>query len=259
MRRVFAAIILLLSTCINALIIQPSGYHHALSGLSLINRHPSNSVLHCSLNSPGLESSITRIFNLEQLPYYNFHVNLNYKHLGFSSGISYLDNDLYQESQSRFAFCYNFENLSFGTGINYIKTKTTNYANHSSLPMQFSFAWQEDIFSTAISLHNPFSAQLASINLPRIILWETCLSVSDKSKLSVGFEKEKDFDFSLKLGSDYSLYKNFILLCSYQYQPNRIGTGVIFHLNKMEICYAVRTHDHLDLTHYISLSYEMFN
>jgi len=70
-------------------------------------------------------------------------------------------------------------------------------------------------------------------------------------------EKENDFDFSFKFAGRYDILRQLSLISSYQFEPNRIGMGAVFNLYKFNLVYSVRTHQYLDLTHYISLSYEI--
>jgi len=255
MRRIFAVMILLL--VINLYAISPSAFHEASNELSLLYDHPSNSTLHSSIISKGLETSVTRIFNLKQLSYYNFHTNYSVKSFAFAYGIAYLDNPLYQEYNNIFSTSYSWKQITFGYGLNYIYTKTNKYSDQSAMPMNLSCAWKEDNFCTVFSLHNIFSTKLANVSLPKTFIWESNLKINKKSNFSLGFEKEDNFDFSVKFGTIYYFYNNFALITSYQYKPNRMGIGTIFSVNNIHVCYAIRTHDHLNLSHYITLYYEI--
>ena len=257
MRRTMLAVISLL--LINLHAISPSAFHEASNGLSLLNKHPSNSTIHSSLICKGIETSVTRIFNLTQLSYYNFHINYSINSFGFAYGIAYLDNPLYQEYNNNLSASYSWKYLTFGYGLDYIYTKTKNYSDQQAIPMNLSCAWKEDNFSTVFSLHNTFSSKLANVDLPKTFIWESNLKVSNKSNFSLGFEKEDNFDFSIKFGTIYHFFNNFALITSYQYQPNRMGIGTVFSINKIQLCYAIRTHDHLNLSHYITLYYEISN
>ncbi|MFO7895708.1 MAG: hypothetical protein R6U84_02095 [Candidatus Cloacimonadales bacterium] len=259
MRRLSITVILFyyLHLAANGIFLQPSAYHHATSGLSLLYPHASNSRVHPSLQESGVESSLSRLFGLPQLPLYNLHFAYQRAQWGISLGSSFLDNALYQEISSNFGLSYRWDNISLGSSLHYLKTATHNYSDNAAWPLQLSLAWQEPFFSTAFTFYNSFAAQLEQQPIPQILLWETALEITEKSKLGLGLEKENDFDFSLKIGSSYQILENFTILSSYQYQPDRLGVGVVFGIKKMEICYAIRTHPHLDLNHYISVHYEI--
>jgi len=261
MRRHLLFIVLALGLDLAAMgiILQPSAYHHAASGLTLLHSPSSNSRIHPSLQTTGLESSVTRFFGLSQLPFYNFHLAVKRARMGFSLGSSLLDNHLYQEFTTNLGFSYRWANISWGSSCHYLRTKTENFSSHSGWTLQQSLAWQEKYFSTVFTFYNILNSKLAQEEIPQILFWETALPISDKSILSIGLEKEVNYDFSLKLGSSYQIFSNFKILSSYQYQPDRLGIGMIFSLSQLEICYAIRTHQHLDLSHYITIYYEIFN
>ena len=241
------------------ILLQPSAYHHALSGLSLLNSHPANSFFHPSLAQSGIESSVSRILNLEQLPLYNTHFAFRTPKYGFFLGSSYLNNNLYTESDTGFGINYTYKFISVGASIHLIHTNIKNFNSHSAYPICLGIAWQQTNITTAFSLRNAFQAKFAGELLPMIFLWETAGKLSDKTTISFGLEKENDFDFSFKMGSSYKLLPTFSLLCSYQYNPHRMGVGVVFSIRNFNICYGVRTHPHLNLSHYITLHYEILH
>ena len=110
---------------------------------------------------------------------------------------------------------------------------------------------------TGFSVRNFLQANFLNEQLPVFYLWETCYNISPKSKISIGLEKQTDFDFSLKIAGSHNLFRILTILTSYQYEPDRIGIGAIFNLKKIIFTYSIRTQQYLDLTHYISVGYAL--
>jgi len=108
-------------------------------------------------------------------------------------------------------------------------------------------------------MKNINQGDLDGITLPLVCLWESSYDITEKGKLSVGLEKENNFDFCCKFAGRYDIFPALTLLSSYQFEPNRIGLGTVFNVMQFQLTYSIRTHQYLDLTHYISISYEVFN
>ena len=129
------------------------------------------------------------------------------------------------------------------------------YHEDSVILADLGLLWQNGNISTGLSVCNVTHSRFLEEQLPIVYIWESCFSITNKSSLSLGLEKETDFDFAFKIACRYDVHKVLSILSSYQYEPDRIGVGAIFNLKDFSICYSVRTHQYLSLNHYISLIY----
>jgi len=238
-----------------ALNLPVSASQNACSGLTLLHQSPSSYRSNPALQINGIETSVTQLFGLSELPFYSFHISKSFSRLGIGIGSSCLDNQLYQELVSALAINYSFDDLQVGIGLNYISEKATGFKKLAAFSFDAGVSWQLKSFRTAVSIKNLSEAELEGTKLPVYFVWESCWEYSGMSRLSFGLEKEKGYDFSFKFGSLYQLNSRLGVIGSYQFEPHRIGAGAIFTVKKYEVVYSFRTHKQLDMTHYVSLSY----
>jgi hypothetical protein len=234
-----------------------SAIQNAVAGESLIYLSPAASVVNPAIISPGLEISATYLFNMPEIPLYNLHVGILFGHFGIHLGNSFLNHTFYRENLLQMGFAYGWKTVRFGVEIDHFHVLVSDYNNNSAIKLNAGVIYENKNFTSGFSILNVSQTKCQNELLPVVISWESCLKISEKGKLTVGFEKEKEFDFSLKFAGRYDFFKNFTILTGYQYNPNRIGTGIIFGIGKIHFIYSVRTHQYLSLTHYISVNYDL--
>lgn len=232
-----------------------SAIHNATSGTALIYDSPSAASINPALCNPGIETAATYILGLKELPYYNLHSAYQIRSFGLYLGDYYIDHEFYKENNLNLTFNYHLSNLSCGLAIRYLSNKVENYHNDSSLLFDAGLVWKIDDVSSSITVRNITQSRFIEEKLPTVYLFESCYQVTDKSRIAAGLEKEDGFDFCFKLAARYDIIKLMSILSSYQFNPDRIGVGMVFNVSKVKIAYSVRTHQYLDLTHYISIGY----
>ena len=246
----------LLLHCID-LNIPQSAVHNAVSGLSLIFSSPATAAVNPANISSGLETSATYLFNLRELPVYNLHFGYQFGSFGIHMGNSFLNHKLYRENLLEFTAAYRWKSFAAGFGINRLSVAVTDYESEAAIKFDAGFLYENRKFTTGFSVLNVLQTKCENELLPVVINWESCLKVSAKGKLAIGFEKENGFDFAFKFAARYDFFKSFSLLTGYQYNPARLGVGAVFGIGEFHLIYSVRTHQYLDLTHYISVEYEL--
>ncbi len=253
----FIIIFLIYCTTLSAidLHLPSSAIQNATSGLVLIYPSPSAAKSNPACTFAGVETTATYLFSLEDLPFYNFHIQRKYRDFGFHIGNSFLAHPLYKETSSIFTLNYTHQEFTIGTSIRYLYNMVKEYHEDSSLLADMGLLWENGNISTGISVHNLTHSKFLEEQLPIIYLWESCFSITQKSRLSIGLEKETDFDFTFKIAGRYDIHKIFTILSSYQYEPDRMGVGAIFNLRDFNICFSTRTHQYLPFNHYISINY----
>ncbi len=241
-------------SCI-ALNIPINASQNSSSGLILSQQNAGNFKVNPASQFNGLESSVTHIFGLAELPLYSLYISKKINSWGFGIGTTYLDHDLYNESVSSLALSYSFTSILAGIAINYSSENAEGFPKLSVIHFDVGTIWELSHFTTALSIKNFSQNRLDNSYFPIYYLWETDLKYSEKSHLSIGLEKESNYDFSFKLSSLYQVHPIFSLNCGYQAQPNRLGLGTNFQIEKYQLSYSFRTHRQLDITHYVTLSY----
>jgi hypothetical protein len=73
----------------------------------------------------------------------------------------------------------------------------------------------------------------------------------------LGIEKQTQEDFIFRFAFSYKFSKYFSIFSGYQFEPKRIGVGFLTKIKKINFSYSIRTHEYLNLTHYLSLGYDL--
>ena len=233
-----------------------SAIQNAASGLNLIYPTPASAATNPAICISGLETSATYLFSLTELPFYNVHLAYQIGRFSLHLGDSYLDHDLYKENQISMSGSFNWSHLTFGLAFRILHNEVVDYHDAGTSLLDAGFAWRNGYFSTAIAAHNITHNSFLDLDLPVLIMWESCYEFSPKSRISLGWEKENDFDFAFKFAGRYDPFPLLTILASYQLEPDRISVGTAFHLKGINVSYSVRTHQYIDLTHYVSIGYE---
>ncbi|MDO9578622.1 MAG: hypothetical protein Q7J16_12125 [Candidatus Cloacimonadales bacterium] len=259
MKRLFLLFLLFLSPFfLNSidLNLPVSAMQNATSGLNLIFPTPASAATNPAICISGFESTGTQLFSLAELPFYNVHFAYRFGSFGLHLGDAYLDHEFYQENHVSLSGCFRWQEISVGLALRMLHNEVTGYHDASATLFDAGMFWQNGAFSTAIAVHNIMQSSFLETELPVFILWESCYELSEKSRISLGWEKENDFDFACKFAGRYDLFNLLTILTSYQFGPDRIGVGTVFHLQGINVTYSVRTHQYIGLTHYISVGYE---
>jgi len=236
-----------------------SAIHNATNNLNLVYITPSSMSMNPAIGKSGLETSATYLFNLEDLPKYNVHFVYLFNKWLLHFGNSYLAHEFYKENNAMIGVNYCYKSFTIGTNLRFVNTDVEGFNNSRTVLFDSGLMWNQGPVSTAFAIRNVTQSGFDSIIFPVVFLWESCCKVTDKGRFSFGLEKEDDFDFSLKASGSYDLFPILTLLTSYQYEPDRIGFGLVFKVAKLKLIYSVRTHQYIGLTHYISINYEIFN
>ncbi|MCF7794299.1 MAG: hypothetical protein K9N09_05680 [Candidatus Cloacimonetes bacterium] len=234
-----------------------SAVQNSANGLNLIHPTPASAISNPAILQQGIETSATYLFGMQELPYYNVHAVYSFGKKSLHLGESYLDQEYLTESRTNLAIGYKFNSFTFAGAVQILRNKVENYHDASSYLLNAGMVWTNSNFSSGIAVHNLSQAKFLELKLPITIMWESCYQITPNSAFSVGLEKEDDFDFSFKFAASYQPFQIMKILAGYQFEPDRIGIGTVFNLQKFKISYSIRTHQYLDLTQYISICYEI--
>ncbi|OQX70683.1 MAG: hypothetical protein B6D62_03880 [Candidatus Cloacimonas sp. 4484_275] len=204
-----------------------------------------------------METSVTYLFNLKEVPFYNFHSGIHLGNFGIHLGNAFLNHELYRENLLEMSVAYRWQSFKIGVSANHLFVAVANYETETAIKFDAGIIYENKNFSTGFSVLNVSQTKCQNKLLPVVINWESCLTISSKSKLAIGFEKENNFDFALKFAGRYDFFNSFSLLTSYQYNPDRIGIGTVFDIGNFHFIYSVRTHQYLNLTHYVTIKYDL--
>ncbi len=238
--------------------IPSSALMNGCSNISLLNDQPSAFSSNPALLNPGIESTASYLYNISDLPFYGLHINIKYRNLGWSGNLSYLNHSLYKEISAITGLNLDLQYLRSGISIQYLHVNISGYSQKGVLLINGGISWDVGKLTQSFYWINITSSCIKKNILPVYFVGECCYNWDNAISLAIGLEKERDFDFSYRFGCKWQFFPFLGLTSGYQYQPERLSFGVMFKLIKCRLDYSVRTHKELDLTHYLSLSYELF-
>ncbi len=237
--------------------IDNSAYSNTYGSICFINQHPSNSFFNPSFCKSGIETSITTLFSMSELVFYNLSYGKNFKSFGISTGLSYLDNPNYKEGKFFLSFSKKFYDIHFGVSVRNIFTKIINENLLLGYAFDFGFYKNFKSYGIAFSWKNITNAKFDSENLPVYMIWEINYKILNNTKFSLGIEKQTGFDYQFLFASNFK-YNNYLNFFSgYRFSPQRIGLGFEISIKKVILAYSILTHPELPITHYISLQYAL--
>ncbi|MDN5354503.1 MAG: hypothetical protein PWQ09_1259 [Candidatus Cloacimonadota bacterium] len=228
---------------------------NAANNLILLHPEPAGFQQNPALFSTGVQTGVTYFFNISSIPYYCFDLNSRIYKENFSLSLASLGSETYQENRASLGYNYTHKNVAAGVNLRFLQTKITNYDEATAYAVDIGLGWEINSFTSYFSFKNITGNNYKKSKLPVVITWESSWSPTEESKLSIGLEKEDDFDFCYRMGAAYRVLETLKLICSYQHQPERLGAGFVVEYQKWEISYGIRSHRYLSLTHYISLCY----
>lgn len=235
--------------------VTPSAPLNAAADISLIPKAVSVSLFNPSLIYPGFSTSYTRFFNLPDLPYYTVNASQQFNNFGISIAHEYLDHPLYKEHKSTLAISRSFNELSIGLALRNVYSKASGYHENNVLGVDVAATWDYLPFTTGFILKNASHTKFYEDPLPIVYLWEQSFRITENSALAFAIEKEMYHDFSFKFATAHHFSEYLSLYAGYIHDPAQLSLGAQFSLRTYRITYSFRTHQYLDLTHFITLSY----
>ncbi len=253
-------LLLLLLICGNKghgidLALNTSALQNASSGLILFTESPSGTSLNPAYLSQGLETGVTHLFGLSDLPLYTFHAAIQKKNWGFYLGGCHLSHPFYRESTLNISLSYQLESISIGSSCRVLYSSVPLYTSSFVPVMDTGFILNYENLKSGFTIRNLSRTRFQGYLLPVVFIWETNYDFSENTSLSFGIEKERDYDFSLKICSYYRFHPYLALVSSYQYDPERFGAGIILLPESLKITYSILTHRILNSTHFLSVTY----
>ncbi|MBW6515224.1 MAG: hypothetical protein K0B81_01240 [Candidatus Cloacimonetes bacterium] len=241
------------------LTLNTSAIQNATNGLIFLAQSPSGTILNPAYLHQGLESGVTYLFSFTDLPYYTLHLSSNRNNWGFYLGGCHLAHPLYKESSLNLTINYRKNFYAVGSSLRLMHNRVSDYHNAHAFIGDAGLIIYYDKITSGFSIKNLTQTRFQGHTLPVVVIWEINYSLSNNSSLSLGLEKERNYDFSFKTAAYYRLHPYIAILSSYQYEPDRIGAGVKLLPSPLRITYSILTHRYLSPTHYFSLAYEFSN
>lgn len=255
---IFLMLTILSSACALDLNLPLSAELAASSGLCLVTTSPLTVLSNPTIHFPGFASSVSHLYNLADLSLFAGAACYAKGKFKFGIGSHSLQHPLWKETEIIGTIAYQFKYFSIGTSIHYLMNQVVDYHNGQTMIYDFAITGRREKTTTTILLKNFTQSRFFDQELPIYLIGEYSYHYNEKLIIALGFEKEREFDFSIKMGTAYQILSNILIITSYQFQPDRLGTGLFFNYRKFTIGISVRTHRYLDLTESVSIDYEIY-
>lgn len=245
--------IIIFSCSIHSQTLPNSAMQAASSNIIFLYDEPVATFLNPASNHTGFQSSVANFYKIDDLNMYSLIFSKNVFNFTSSIGLKSIGYDSYRENQISVITSYNFGFLQFGLSENLINTKISNYQNDNKFITDIGFIIKKDRIFTGLSYKNIFRYDKDNEAYPIIFNWENGYKINDNIRLGFIIEKESHFDFTSAIGSSYNYQNIFTITNSYQLEPERFSFGICFKIKSLEISYAIKTHQYLNLSHFVSL------
>ncbi|PID28260.1 MAG: hypothetical protein CSB55_05530 [Candidatus Cloacimonadota bacterium] len=239
------------------LLLNPSATASAGNNLLLLEPTCSGSFINPSVNSQGIEFACSNLYNLNEITAYYSGVSVQKQKINFFFHEYFLDNNLYSESNSLLGFSYKFKFFEAGLNYRLIYCNVRNYDHDYSSLFDAGFHFKYKRYDIHASVKNIMRASVSGEKLPTHIITETAFQLTSFAKISLGLEKQTDFEPIIKSGIAVRPFKELGLIVSYQQNPERLGAGAIISFRKINLTWSILTHTILPLTHHVSLEFKI--
>jgi hypothetical protein len=229
----------------------------ACQGVSLAAREPASLLTIAAPCQSGVQTAYLRHYSLADLPRYSAAAAMHHGRVLVGAGWQMLDHPLYDESAASVLVAYDHGLLRPAVAVRWLHCGAKGYSDDSTLQLDAGVQGRLSLLTWQVSVSNITQARHLDEPLPMRINWELAHQITPRGLLAVALEKEEGFDFCFRLASRYQLHSMLTLVAGYQYQPNRLGAGFCCSIRSFEVSYGFRTHQQLDLTHCLGVSYAL--
>lgn len=229
----------------------------ACQGVSLAAQEPASLLSIAAPCQPGVQTAYLRHYSLADLPRYSVAGAIHRGHVLVGAGCQLLDHPLYIESAASVLLAYDHGLLRPALVLRWMHSGAKGYQDDTTLQLDAGVQGALKSFTWLVSVSNLTQASHLDEPLPMRINWEAAYQITPLGMLAVALEKEAGFDFSFRLASRYQLHPMLALVAGYQYQPDRLGAGFCCSIRSLDVSYGFRTHQQLDLTHCLGVSYAL--
>lgn len=234
-----------------------SACQNATNDLVLLSSNPSIVYYNPALVVNGIECTVSRLYNIEDLILYHVTIGKIIKASSLSIAAQTISDSLYTERQAILSYSCELDKvLRLGFGIRGLSTSVSRYNSNHSLILDGGVLMQKRPFLLSVSYQNLNHAKLDNDDLPSIMYMELAYKLNKRTCISAGIEKQKDFTASEKLGISAELHPFLSFMSGYQINPDQFSCGVVLHTMSFDVAYSVKKHYELNLTHYLSVIYK---
>jgi hypothetical protein len=213
------------------------------------------------LQRKGLQASLSRLYDLDELSEKEFYIALPLGSLSLGGGLyMFGKSDYYQEMILTLAFSYRLLNsFSIGSNLKYMRVSfSPEYDNLSTVSVDLGSVYRiNNKLKLGFTVRNLNQPELVkgSDDIPTNFLLGLAVFPFDEATLLLDILYEERYKEQLYLGQEIKLLRNLPLRFGIQTSPARYAFGFGLKGEKFIMDYAYFNHSVLGDTHKISFSY----
>ncbi|MDD2331780.1 MAG: hypothetical protein PHI68_03905 [Candidatus Cloacimonetes bacterium] len=220
----------------------------ALNGLYLLSDSVADYQASPLIRCTGFASTFQKPYSISELAVYGVHAAFRNKLFGYGLGSSFLSHPQYQYQDTYLNANLGWGSYSFGATHHIIfeEVISEDICTYSATDLGIN---HKSSIPVELIINNAYSRKaLYSLSAGLVTGQGSCLGM--------GFSTDFEGSETLRIGSTFQPLSGLKLICSWQNNPSRMGIGSELAINKLNLLYAVRTHQELMLTHCIDLRYD---
>lgn len=239
--------------------LSPSAKLAAVSNISTLDESASSIFYNPAVFNKNfsISSSYFVPFSLPDLTYLNGIIGYKCGKLHFAFGMQQFGNEIYKEQTGILATNIDIsQNLTLGLNYRFLFNKVFTMQDKTASQFDVGMLTSTGKFQFFSSFLNIGFSKIGNDPLPQESRIGVSCQIYENLKTGICFVKELDYPFSFHFGVNYHPTKMFGILSGLQTEPDRFSAGLEFNIQKIQIIYGIKTHQYLDLTHYITISYQ---
>ncbi len=197
---------------------------------------------------PGIRFAYQNLFSIADIGLYNFEGSVSEGTRLYTTALSQLSAPDYTWQDYQFGIVQRIGIASLGI-IQHLKIETIH-------PDEAHKTWFTDIGMSIRFINTSVEFQSLSVFSDETE-YKAMLNhqINQDTRIGVGYFIDEYNDSSTLIGSSYMLTQRLELLSSWRDEPSSLGLGIGLNLAPVYICYAVRSHPKLNLSHAFDLSF----
>ncbi|MEA1972486.1 MAG: hypothetical protein U9N34_04225 [Candidatus Cloacimonadota bacterium] len=252
-RNFFLLLIIVLPNLLLSQTLPSSAMQAAGSNMIFLYDEPANTFLNSATNLEGLQSSFSNFYQIKDLNQYSVIINKNLGRYGVSAGLRSLYFSAFSKNSLTLSCSYHSEFIQLGISENINYTNIEDYQNEYKYITDLGLLITHKQLYTGVSYKNIFGFEDDNERTPIILNWENGYHINENVRVGIMIEKEHNFNFTSAFGSSYCYRNLFTISTSYQLNPDRFSAGIAFKIKNYEISYAIKSHQYLNLSHFVSV------
>jgi hypothetical protein len=224
------------------------------SGLTAMSDDPSTTLINPAAGLSGVSSSVSYLYNMDELSQCEISTVLEYQDSGVFIGWQTLENDAFTKQDYRFGYRFGYKFFKLGIGYKLSYDNITGYGSekddclYSGLRLDFTkttFDFSIDRIKVDEDMAAP-EGRTAELSLSQ--------ELSGDTAVAFGVSTLHNEPVNYKVGCRFLATKHLQGIVSWSSEPGRFGIGSAFSLSWLKLIYAVQTHPELHWTHSIGIS-----